>query len=118
MRYYARACPPTGGTPLEPERLFTWFTRARDYYFSQSRAKFEAITFGLTLLVGLFIMPALIYLAGRYALMAYANGGVFALYSDFFKGLFELRQSCWIVAAGPYLILSMIRVFRLILRKL
>ncbi len=98
--------------------MFTWFTRARDFYFSQSRAKFEAITLGLTLLAGLLIMPALIYLAGRYTLMAYAKGGVFALYFDFYKGLIELRQSCWIVALGPFVILTLLRIFRLILRKL
>ena len=100
------------------QQLFTWFVRARDYYFSQPRPKFEALTFGVTLLVGLLIMPALIYLAGRYALMAYANGGVFALYFDFYKGLIELRPSCWIVVAGPFVILTLLRIFRLILRKL
>jgi len=98
--------------------LFTWFTRARDQYFSLSPPKFEAVTFGLTMLIGLLVMPALIYLAGRYTLMPYANGGVFALYFDFFKGLVQMRPSCWIVAAGPFVFLSAIRLFRLILRKL
>jgi hypothetical protein len=104
--------------PRGLERLFTWFVRARDYYFSRSRPNFEAITFGLTLLVGLLIMPALIYLAGSHALNAYANGGLFNLYFDFFKGLVELRPSCWIVVAGPFVLLSLLRIFRLILRKL
>ena len=98
--------------------MFNWFTRARDHYFSQSRPKFEAITFGLALLVGVLIMPALIYLVGRYALMAYANGGVFTLYFDFYKGLIELRPSCWTVVFGPFLALTLVRVFRLILRKI
>ena len=48
--------------------LFNWFVRARDYYLSQSRPKFEAMTLGLALLVGLLVMPALIYLAGSYTL--------------------------------------------------
>jgi len=98
--------------------LFTWFTRARDWYFSQPRPTFEAITFGLALLVGLLVMPGLIYLAGRYTLMPYAHGGVFALYGDFFAGLVEPRPSCWIVVAGPFVFLSLYRMFRLILRKL
>jgi len=98
--------------------LFTWFTRARDYYFSQSRPTFEAMTFGLALFVGLFVMPALIYLAGRYTLMPYANGGVFSLYFDFFKGLFEPRPSCWVVVFGPFIFLTLFRVFGLILRKI
>lgn len=76
------------------------------------------MTLGLTLLVGLLVMPALIYLVGHYALREYANGGVFALYLDFFKGLFEPRQSCWIVVAGPFVLLSVFRIFRLVLRKI
>ena len=98
--------------------MFTWFVRARDSYFSQSRPKFEAITFALALLAGLIVMPLLIYVAGRYTLKEYANGGVFALFADFFKGLVELRPSCWIVAFGPFALLCLLRLFRLILRKL
>jgi hypothetical protein len=118
MRYYARAFPPFGGPRGLGRTLFNWFFRARDYYFSLSRPKFEAMTFGLMLLVGLLVMPGLIYLAGRYTLMPYVNGGVFSLYADFFKGLFEPRQSCWIVIAGPFVFLTLFRVFRWILRKL
>jgi hypothetical protein len=98
--------------------LFTWFTRARHWYFSQPSLPFEAITFGLALLAGLLVMPALIYLAGRYTLGAYANGGVFSLYFDVFKGLFEPRASNWVVVIGPFVLLTVVRLFRLILRKL
>jgi len=76
------------------------------------------MTLGLALLFGLVVMPALIYLPGFYVLKPYANGGVFALYGDFYKGLVELRQSCWIAALGPFVFLSLLRIFRLILRKL
>ena len=92
--------------------------RARDYYFSLPRFKFEAMTLGLAVLVGLLLMPALIYVAGHFTLKQYANGGVFSLYWDFYKGLFEPRESCWIVLAGPLLFLTLFRLFRLILRKL
>ncbi len=98
--------------------LFTWFTRSRDWYFSQPPPAFEAITLGLSLLVGLLVMPALIFLAGSVTLQPYANGGLFALYFDFFKGLFEPRLSCWIVVFGPFAFLALFRVFRLLLRKL
>jgi hypothetical protein len=118
MRYYARACPPAGGTEELGQKLFTWFARVRDNYFSLPPPKFEAITLGVALLVGLLVMPALIYLAGRYTLREYHGGGVFALYFDFFKGLFQGRPSCWIVVAGPFVFLSLFRVFRLILRKI
>ena len=98
--------------------MFNWFERARGYYFSLSRPKFEAMTLGLAVLVGLLVMPALIFVAGHFTLREYANGGVFALYFDFFKGLFEPRQSCWIVVAGPFVMLTLFRVFRFILRKI
>lgn len=98
--------------------MFTWFTRARAWYVSQPTLTFEAVTLGFALLVGLLVMPALIYLAGRYTLSAYGNGGVFSLYLDFFKGLFEPRASCWVVLIGPFVFLTLFRLFRLALRKL
>ena len=118
MRYYARACPLSGGTTGAWTELFNWFERARDYYVSLPRLKFEAMTLGLALLAGFLVMPPLIYLAGHFTLREYANGGLFALFFDFFKGLFELRPSCWIVVAGPFVFLTLIRIFRLILRKI
>jgi hypothetical protein len=52
-------------------------------------------------------MPALIYLVGFYILKPYVNGSLFALYFDFFKGLIELRPSCWTVILGPFVFLSL-----------
>lgn len=98
--------------------MFTWFTRARAWYFSQPALPFEAVTLGLALLVGLLIMPVLVYIAGNTTLGAYANGGLFSLYGDFFKGLFEPRGSFWIVVIGPFVFLTLFRLFRLVLRKL
>jgi hypothetical protein len=97
--------------------LFNWFVRAREWYFSQSTLAFEALTLGLALLFGLIVMPALIYLAGHFTLSAYANGGLFAFYGDFFKGLVEPQQAHWVVVVGPLVFLSLVRLFRLILRK-
>jgi hypothetical protein len=118
MRYYARAFPPAGGTTGAGAKLFNWFVRAHAYYFSRDRLQFEAMTLGLALWFGLFIMPALIYLPGYFVLKPYVNGGLFALYVDFCKGLIELRPSCWIALVGPFFFLTLFRVFRLILRKL
>ncbi len=92
--------------------------RAHANYFSLPPFKFEALTLGIALLFGLLLMPALIYLAGFYVLKPYANGGIFALYFDYYKGLIELRPSCWIAVAGPFLFLSLFRSFGFILRKL
>jgi hypothetical protein len=112
--------PPIGGDGPDTGvefNLFTWFTRTRAWYSSQPTLTFEAVTLGLAVLVGLLIMPALIYVAGRYTLDSYANGNLFSLYGDFFKGLFEPRSSNWIVVLGPFVFLSLFRLFRLILRK-
>jgi hypothetical protein len=98
--------------------LVNWLVRARDGYFALPPLKFEATTFGLSLLAGLLVMPALIYLVGSAVLKPYANGGLFALYYDFLKGLVELRPSCWIVLLGPFGFLSLFRIFRYILRKI
>jgi len=81
------------------------------------------MTFGLAFLAGLLVMPALVYLAGRYTLGPYAHGtvqethGVFSLFADFFKGLVEPRPSCWIVLLGPFAFLTFVRLCRLVLRK-
>jgi hypothetical protein len=99
-------------------RLFNWFVRTRDDYFAQPRLKFEAITLGLAVAFGLLVMPALIYIAGRLSLGAYANGSLFALYWDFLKGLFEPRLSNWIALFGPLVFLTLFRLFRLALRKI
>jgi hypothetical protein len=116
MRYYARAFPPIGGL-LGGLGLFNWLARARDWYFSQPRLIFEAVTLGLALLIGLVVMPAFIYIAGRLTLREYQNGGLFALYFDYFKGLIDLRESCWIAVLGPYGFLMLFRLFKLVLRK-
>jgi hypothetical protein len=94
--------------------LFNWFIRARDWYVTQPRLNFEAITFGALLLVGLLVMPALIFLAGSITLQGY-EGGLFALYGDFYRGLFVPRPSFWCVLVGPLLFVSLLRIFKLIL---
>src|SRR6188508_368282 len=113
MRYYARAFRRSAVTGAETT-LFNWFTRARQWYFSQPMLTFEAVTLGLALLVGLLVMPALIYLAGISILQAYANGGLLALYGDYFRGLFEPRSSYWVVLFGPFVFLCVGRLFRLV----
>jgi hypothetical protein len=98
--------------------LFTWFVRARDWYFALPRLQFEAMTFGVAVLVGLLIMPVFIYLAGLAVLKQFANGGVFSLYYDWFAGLFGGHSSFWIVVAGPFAFLSLFRLCRWVIGKL
>jgi hypothetical protein len=112
----ALSCRPAG--VLEgPADLFNWFVRARAWYLALPRFQFEAMTFGGAVLFGLLVMPVFIYLAGMIALQAYANGGVFSLYYDWFAGLFGGHSSFWIVVAGPFVFLTLVRLFRRVLRK-
>ena len=98
--------------------LFNWFVRARDWYFALPRFQFEAMTLGGTLLLGLLVMPVLIYLAGLIALKAYAHGGIFSLYYDWFAGLLGTHSSFWIVVIGPLAFLTLFRLCRWLVRKL
>jgi len=98
--------------------LFTWFVRARDWYFALPRLQFEAMTFGIALAAGFLVMPVFIYLAGLIALKPYQNGGMFSLYYDWFAGLFGGHSSYWIVVIGPFAFITLARLCRGILRKL
>jgi hypothetical protein len=116
MRYYARAFPPAGGS-TRATTLLDRFYRARDWYLAQPRFSFEAMTFGAAVLVGLLVMPALIFVAGSFTLQSY-DGGLLSLYYDFFKGLLAPQASFWFVVAGPFVFLTLVRLFRLALSKI
>lgn len=70
---------------------------------TQSFAIRELILFAVLVLAGLLLMPWLIWLAGRAALGAYANGGPLHLWLDFLRGLAHGDLPFWGVALGPYL---------------
>jgi hypothetical protein len=72
----------------------------------------------LGLLLGVLLMPLLVWVAGTVALGPYANGGFGALLGDFLRGLAEGSLACWLVLAGPYLLLSLVRLLRLALQGL
>ncbi len=77
------------------------------------------LAFGLgALLLGLLLMPLLIWAAGMLALGPYANGGFIALLQDYLRGLGQGSQASWLVLAGPYLLLSLVRLLRLALQHI
>lgn len=88
----------------------------RSFYQSGGRLRREAVVAGLALLVGLLIMPLLIWVAGRLSLGSYANGSVFALLKDFAGGLAAGELAYWIVLFGPYALLLIIRTSRALAR--
>jgi hypothetical protein len=65
---------------------------------------------GACLLVGLLLMPCLIWITGRTVLGPYAHGSVFALLGDFFAGLSHGSLPFWTIALGPWLLLQFVRL--------
>jgi hypothetical protein len=61
------------------------------------------------LLLGVLVMPCLIYAVGRLALGPYAHGSVLSLWHDFLIGLARGSQAFWFIAIGPYLLLMLFR---------
>jgi hypothetical protein len=87
------------------------------------RVRRELIIYGLALLAGLLGMPFLIWYAGNRFLGPYTQGtnqhaGPFALFSDFFVGLFHGSGVFWVVALGPAALLLLLRLFILLVRAL
>lgn len=75
----------------------------------------ELLLAALCLILGLVVMPCLIFAVGRASLGPYEHGGVFALWRDFLIGLSHGSEAFWFVALAPYLLLC---VLRLLLRLL
>jgi hypothetical protein len=67
------------------------------------------------LLIGVIVMPCLIYAVGRLALGPYAHGSVLSLWQDFLRGLARGSQAFWFIAIGPYLLLLLLRGGRRVL---
>ena len=80
-----------------------------------SRTQRELLGFALALLVGLVLMPILIWVAGNRVLGPYTHGqdlhaGPFALLQDFFIGLVHGSAVFWAVALGPAVFVLLLRL--------
>ena len=62
----------------------------------------ELLAIGICLGLGLAAMPVLIWVAGSAKLGRYPNGGLGALWHDFFAALLKGSPIFWLVALGPY----------------
>lgn len=69
----------------------------------------ELLIAGGALLVGLIVLPLMIYAAGQLTLGPYHNGGFGTLLKDFYQGLLQGSLAHWMVVLGPYLFLSAFR---------
>lgn len=77
----------------------------------------EFTSAAVCLLVGLIVMPCLIWILGRTSLGAYEHGGVFALWRDFLGGLAAGSEAFWWVLCAPYLLLWLLRGGRRLLHN-
>lgn len=77
----------------------------------------ELLTLGLCLVLGLLLMPILIFLVGRAELGPYANGSLWSLLGDYYVTLAKGSLAFWLVALGPYGALWLLRGLRLWFRN-
>lgn len=95
-------------TPLEPPVEGSLASR---------RLLRELLLAGLCLILGMLVMPCLIFVAGRASLGPYEHGGAFALWRDFLLGLAHGSEAFWFVALFPYLLFCVLRLLHRLLHK-
>jgi hypothetical protein len=75
------------------------------------RVRFELILASIWLAVGLFAVPATIFAVGGALLGPYGdNGGLGRFYGDFFGDLAEPSVRAWMIALGPLVLISLLRL--------
>ena len=62
------------------------------------------------LVVGLLLLPPLIWLVGSHVFGPYAAGNTRDLVDRFYGGLAQGQQATWIVALGPYVVIVVLRL--------
>jgi hypothetical protein len=103
--------------------VITWIRNTWQRYRGLQGAQSELATFGMALVFALFLLPPIIWLAGRLFLGEYTRdptgqvtGGPLALWIDFLRGLAEGSPGHWLALLGPYVILIALRVSRRLLK--
>jgi hypothetical protein len=91
--------------------------RLADYYLSARGLRRELLAAAICLIVGVLVMPCLIFACGRLILGPYAHGNLFALWRDFLRGLGAGSQVCWFILLGPYALLWLLRAARELLHN-
>jgi hypothetical protein len=85
---------------------------------SLSRLQRELLFLGTGLVLGLLVIPAIIWLGGTLVLGPYAGGGtIFSLIANFFKALVNGAPAFWLVALGPYVLILVARLLAATLRR-
>ncbi len=89
--------------------------RPRRYWRGARGLWRELVAALICLLVGVLVMPCLIFAFGRVALGPYAHGSILSLWRDFLRGLASGSEAFWFIVIGPYLLLLLLRGGRRIL---
>lgn len=77
----------------------------------KTRLRRELILAGICLVLGLVVLPALIYLVGTQLLGVYGGGPhIGSFYGDFFRNLFSATPRTWFIVVAPYLALWLLRL--------
>jgi hypothetical protein len=92
-------------------------SRAWSGYRRLKGARRELALLGLMLAFSLFVLPVLIWFAGKFFLGEYVRtpsgaptGGPLALWVDYLRGLTSGSLGYWTVLVGPYVILLALRI--------
>lgn len=81
--------------------------------FAKSRPwALELVIAAVGLLLGLALMPVLIFYAGAATLGRYEGASLGALYASLFRGLAEGSIASWTVFLGPYGLYLLLRTLR------
>jgi len=105
--------PPTQGPDTEPAPRTSASLLLRELLF-----------LGVGALCGFLVVPLLIWVVGNRILGSYvhtqdptAGTGPMRLLADFFSGLMHGSTAFWVVAAGPFILISLVRLLIAYLRS-
>jgi hypothetical protein len=91
--------------------------RITSYYRAARGLWRELLAAAICLVIGVLIMPCLIFACGRLILGPYAHGNLFALWRDYLLGLGSGSRVSWFILLGPYMVLWLLRGLRELLHN-
>ena len=81
-------------------------------------ARREALLFLAMLLIGVGLLPAVIYIVGQSIFGEYGGSGIFDFFERIYAGIASGENVIWFLVASPYLVVQLLRLtFRLFRRS-